>query len=101
MPTFHRVCRTEDVPDGEVRLLEADGTKIALCRRNEKFFALSNFCPHLTGNLGEGTLEGDELVCPEHFWRFKIHSGRCVSMPNKPAHTFPVQIEDGWVLVGL
>ncbi|HVJ82951.1 MAG TPA: Rieske 2Fe-2S domain-containing protein [Planctomycetia bacterium] len=101
MPIFHPVCKVEEVPDGAVRLLEADGTKIALCNRGGVYHALSNFCPHLTGNLGEGTLEDDELICPEHFWRFKIGSGRCVSMRGQSAHVFPVKIENGMVLVGL
>lgn len=101
MPTFVKVCRADELSDQEVKLVEADGTKIALCRRGENLFALSNFCPHLTGNLGEGKVEGDVLVCPEHGWRFKLASGRCVTMPGQSAHTFPVRIEEGWIEVGV
>jgi nitrite reductase/ring-hydroxylating ferredoxin subunit len=101
MPQFVSVCRADELADGDVRLVEADGTKIALCRREGRFFALSNFCPHLTGNLGEGSLDGDELVCPEHYWRFKVATGRCTNVRGQTAHTFPVRVEDGWVLVGV
>ncbi len=101
MPQFFRVCRVEDIPAGAVRLVEADGTKIALCHGPAGIYALSNFCPHLTGNLGEGTLEGDVLVCPEHGWRFKIATGRCLTVRGKPAHTFPIRIDNGWIAVGL
>lgn len=102
MPEFVRVCRVEDIPAGEVRMLQADErTKIALCNRDGQLYCLSNFCPHLTGNLGEGTLEEDVLVCPEHGWRFKLETGRCTTVRGKSAHTFPIEIEDGWVLVGL
>ena len=101
MPSFFRVCRASELADGMVKLVEANGTKIALCQQAGKVYALSNFCPHLTGNLSEGKLEGDELICPEHFWRFKVHSGRCVTMTGKSAHTFPVQIEDDWIAVGV
>lgn len=102
MPEFFRVCPIEDVPEGAVRMKEAGGTKIALVQRGGAFYAISNFCPHLTGNLGEGHLDVDGmLVCPEHGWRFRLSTGRCVSVANQSAHTFPVRIEDGWVLVGL
>lgn len=101
MPNFVRVCRSEDVPAGEVRMLEADGTKIALCHFEGRFHALSNYCPHRTGNLGEGRIEDGLLVCPEHFWRFKLTTGRCAGMPDQGAHVFPVKVEDGWVLVGV
>lgn len=101
MPEFVKVCSVDDVPAGQIRLVEADGTKIALCNRDGRFYAVSNFCPHLTGNLSEGKIEDDVLVCPEHGWRFKLATGRCVSMPGRSAHTFPVQIEEGWVLIGV
>ena len=102
MPKFIRECKASDVPDGGVRLVEAGGTKLALCRRGERLYALSNFCPHLSGNLGEGRLEGEELVCPEHFWRFQLGTGRCVNVPGHSAHAFPVRLDaDGWALVGI
>ena len=102
MPRFVKVCRADAVAEGAVMLVDADGTKVALCRRAGQLFALSNFCPHLTGNLGEGKLDGDELVCPEHFWRFKLGTGRCVNVPGQSAHAFPVRLDDdGWALVGV
>ena len=101
MPRFVRVCRVDDLPDGAVRLLVADGTKLAVCRVGAAIHALSNYCPHLTGDLGAGKLDGDELVCPEHAWRFKVGSGRCTNVPGRSAHVFPVRIEDGWALVGV
>ena len=101
MPNFVRVCPVEEVPPGEVRMKEADGTKLALCHHQGKYYALSNFCPHLTGNLGEGKIEEGLLVCPEHGWRFRLSSGRCVSVANQSAHTFPVRVEEGWIWVGV
>lgn len=101
MPDFHRVCRVEEIAPGEVKLVEADRTKIALCNHEGSLHALSNFCPHLTGDLGAGTIEGDLLVCPEHGWRFKMTTGRCVTVRGQTAHVFPVEIEDGWVKVGV
>ena len=101
MPVFVRVCRRDEVAVGEIKLVEADGTKIALCNKDGVLHALSNFCPHLTGNLSEGSLEGDVLICPEHGWRFKLTTGRCTTMPGQNAHSFPVKIEDEWVLVGV
>lgn len=101
MPDFVRVLRDEELSDDSVRMVDADRTKIALCRRRGVLYALSNFCPHLTGNLGEGTLEDDLLVCPEHGWRFKLSTGRCVTVRGQSAHTFPVRLVDGWIEVGV
>lgn len=101
MPEFVRVCHQDEVAEGEVKLVVADGTKVALCKSAGRFHALSNFCPHLTGNLSEGEIDGDVLVCPEHGWRFKLTTGRCTTMRGQSAHTFPVEIRDEWVFIGV
>ncbi|NRA58492.1 MAG: Rieske 2Fe-2S domain-containing protein, partial [Phycisphaerales bacterium] len=37
------------------------------------------------GTLGDGTLEGCEIICPRHGARFDIRTGDAVSMPaTKP-----------------
>jgi nitrite reductase/ring-hydroxylating ferredoxin subunit/multimeric flavodoxin WrbA len=46
------------------------GRRIALSFRNGEFGAVSGNCNHAGGPLGEGTLEGDLIVCPWHQWRF-------------------------------
>jgi len=35
-------------------------------------------CPHAGGDLSNGLVEGDELVCPVHGWRFSLVDGACV-----------------------
>lgn len=40
------------------------------------------FCPHLGAHLGHGgKVEGNDLRCPFHAWRFDGDSGRCVEIP--------------------
>ncbi|MGZ8764148.1 MAG: Rieske 2Fe-2S domain-containing protein [Acidimicrobiia bacterium] len=34
-------------------------------------------CPHAGGDLSKGCVEGDELVCPVHGWRFSLIDGSC------------------------
>jgi UDP-MurNAc hydroxylase len=34
-------------------------------------------CPHAGGDLSKGRIEGDELVCPVHGWRFSLLDGAC------------------------
>jgi UDP-MurNAc hydroxylase len=34
-------------------------------------------CPHAGGDLSKGHVEGDELVCPVHGWRFSLRDGVC------------------------
>ena len=52
------------LPVQEVRV----GTRrIALTHRDGTFGAISGTCNHVGGPLGEGTLDGDFVVCPWHY----------------------------------
>ncbi len=49
--------------------------KIALVHKDGVFSALSGVCNHVGGPLGQGTLDGDWVVCPWHHWKFHCRSG--------------------------
>lgn len=42
--------------------------------------ALDAFCPHMGAHLAEGKVEGDQLRCLFHCWKFD-RSGHCTDMP--------------------
>lgn len=75
-------------------------TQIALTCKDGTFAALSGVCNHAGGPLGEGTLDGDYVVCPWHYWKFHWRTG--LGEPGfeedrVPAHE--VRVENGRVLV--
>jgi nitrite reductase/ring-hydroxylating ferredoxin subunit len=65
-----------DVPPGQVRLVMAGDRWYALANIDGTVHALDNNCPHMGGPLGRGVLEGIELTCPWHGWRWDVTSGR-------------------------
>ena len=47
-------------------------------------FTLERFCPHRKADLSVfGQLDGDEIVCTLHGWRFKTDDGRCVTADDR------------------
>jgi nitrite reductase/ring-hydroxylating ferredoxin subunit len=73
---YVRVARVDDVPPGAVRCVQAGERTYALTNLRGRLYALDNNCPHNGGPLGKGELQGDELVCPWHGWRWDVTSGR-------------------------
>jgi nitrite reductase/ring-hydroxylating ferredoxin subunit len=55
--------------------IQVHGTRMALSFANEVFGAIHGTCNHAGGPLGQGTLEGDYVVCPWHQWRFHRTEG--------------------------
>ena len=64
--------------------------------------AVSVPAAHDDGPLGEGRLHGYAIQCPRHGAQFDIRTGEVLSMPAVvPIATFPVQEQDGKVLVSV
>ena len=73
---------------------------ILIAHAEEQYFALLNDCPHLGCLLHRGKLEGYELTCPCHDWKFDIRTGEFITTRNYHPH-YPVKVEQGKIFVNL
>jgi len=102
-----RLCSVADLPPvGQTRLCEVagkDGTvvKIALARTATGLYALDDHCPHRSGPMSEGLLEGDRIACPWHQWVFNLATGACVNIPGQKIMTYKVVEKEGVVEIDL
>jgi 3-phenylpropionate/trans-cinnamate dioxygenase ferredoxin subunit len=67
-----------------------------------QLYAIADVCSHDDGPLGDGDLEGMEVVCPRHGARFDVRDGKVTSLPaaiDIPA--YPVRVVDGQIEIGL
>lgn len=101
MPEFHPACKVEDVVEGRGVAVVVDGLTVAILRDGPTFHALLNRCPHQNGSIGDGWIEDGEAICPDHFWRFKLSTGRCTNVRGNTLHKFACEVRDGvvWVAV--
>ena len=102
MTDFQPVCRVSDIADPGQQIFEIEGRFVAVFHVEGNFYALDDCCTHDGGPLGEGELEGFEVICPRHGARFDIRNGEALTMPavsNTSSHQ--VKIEGGAVLVKL
>jgi nitrite reductase/ring-hydroxylating ferredoxin subunit/multimeric flavodoxin WrbA len=58
-----------------VQEVTIERTKLALTWKDGQFGAISAVCNHIGGPLGQGTLQGDYVVCPWHGWKFHCKTG--------------------------
>ena len=98
------VCKINELPAGEMRLVEADdGRKIGVfhCAEGE-LFAIEDRCSHDDGPLAEGEFDQASCTveCPRHGSIFDLRTGKPKSLPAYiPVDTFEVRREDGEVKV--
>jgi nitrite reductase/ring-hydroxylating ferredoxin subunit/multimeric flavodoxin WrbA len=74
--TWHDLGSVEELAQTALRTLSLGRSKIALSYANGEFGAIHNACNHVGGPLGEGTLDGEYVVCPWHNWKFHRCSGK-------------------------
>ena len=93
MADFVKVAKTDDVPDGQVKIYQVDGRQIALCNVGGEFYAIDDVCTHDEGPLGEGELDGHEIECPRHGARFDVKTGRALTLPAvMPVKAYAVRV---------
>jgi 3-phenylpropionate/trans-cinnamate dioxygenase ferredoxin subunit len=96
------VAAVDDIPNGGARIVEVDGTAIAVFKvDDEQFYAVQDVCTHDGGPLVEGEVVNTyEIECPRHGARFDMRSGQALCMPAfEPIETYPVVLSDGHVFV--
>ncbi len=101
MPTFVAVAKLRDLAPGTCVSVEAGGRWIALFNVDGRIYATDDTCPHAGGPLGEGTLQGDVVVCPWHGWRFNVLTGQRPDNPNFAVACFEARIVGEDIHVGL
>ena len=95
------VCRLEELPEGEMRLVEVDGRKIGVFRcGNGDLYAIEDRCSHDDGPLAEGEFDADACTveCPRHGSLFDLRTGRPKTLPAfQPVEIFDARAEGGEV----
>lgn len=72
---WFQVAWSSELNIGDVKPLMYFGRHLAMWRDNDGVAHVNDaFCPHLGAHFGHGgSVDGNELVCPFHGWRFDEH----------------------------
>ena len=99
---FIQIAPAGEVGIGERLYIEIDHTAIVLFNLAGDFFAIADLCSHDNGPLGEGELNGYDILCPRHGASFDIRTGKVQSLPAVvDIPSYPVRIIDGQIEIGI
>jgi 3-phenylpropionate/trans-cinnamate dioxygenase ferredoxin subunit len=97
------LCRRDELESGQARRFDVAGTRIALVRIEDDFYAIGDRCSHEDYSLAEGEVwaEDREIECPQHGSMFDLVTGEPCSFPaTTPVPVFEIEVEgDDVVLV--
>jgi len=99
---FHTVAKVGMIPEGEGRAFPVNRRMIAVFLRDGKYFAINDCCPHMGASLASGYVDGMDVVCPWHAWKFCIADGIWMDNPKSKVRTecFSVRVVNDEIQVG-
>ncbi|MBI5352528.1 MAG: non-heme iron oxygenase ferredoxin subunit [Chloroflexi bacterium] len=99
---YVEIAPVSELPTGERLFVELGDKPIVVFNIAGQFFAIGDVCTHDDGPLGDGTIEGFNIVCPRHGAEFDVRTGQVMQMPavvDIPA--YPVKVMDGKIYIGI
>ncbi len=111
----HIVCRVDEIPEREAKLVHVEGRDIAIFNLGDRFAAIANRCPHEGADLcrgkvaafvsadgpGQYMMEEERVMvrCPWHGWEFDLKNGQSYCDPRRMrVKSFEVNVTDGSAL---
>jgi 3-phenylpropionate/trans-cinnamate dioxygenase ferredoxin subunit len=99
---YIEIAPVDNLPSGERLFVDIGDTPVVIFNIAGQFFAIGDLCTHDDGPLGDGDIEGFNVVCPRHGAEFDMRTGKAVSMPavvDIPA--YPVRVVDSMIEIGV
>jgi nitrite reductase/ring-hydroxylating ferredoxin subunit len=109
----YKVCNSKDLPNNSMKMIYIQGSKILVCRSNNRLFALDNSCPHRGASLSKSEIKETKIICYMHDFEYDLTSGKLLHIPSKwndqnPNWTksgnlllFPISEKDGEIYIRL
>ena len=107
--SYVEAASASDIPPDTMRAVDVGGLKLLVANVDGAFHAMRRSCPHMSADLSKGTLAGRIVTCRMHGAQFDVTTGQPVAKPElqhlkmltRTPATFPVEVRDGKVMVGV
>jgi nitrite reductase/ring-hydroxylating ferredoxin subunit len=82
------LVHAKDIAEGSAKLVRRKGEEMAVFKVDGQLYGIQNICPHQGGQLCKGWIEGGEVVCPLHGYKFNLQTGACSTDPKLKVRVF-------------
>ena len=86
------LCELGELTEDRGKYVEIDGFQLAVFLSRGNVYVMDNTCPHAGGPLAEGHVEDSCVICPWHYWNFRLENGELVNAPGVKIHAYPVRL---------
>jgi 3-phenylpropionate/trans-cinnamate dioxygenase ferredoxin component len=95
------VAIAEDLPENSRLFIDWNNEPVVILNLAGSVYAVGDVCSHDNGPLGDGEVEGFDLVCPRHGAHFDIRNGKATRGPAfRDIPSYAIKIDDGKIYIG-
>ncbi|HSK97021.1 MAG TPA: cytochrome P450 [Euzebyales bacterium] len=98
-PREATVAHVVGLAEHSLTAAKVNDVDVVLVRNGDSVAAFEGRCPHRGTLLAEGTIDGDQIVCAGHGWRFDARTGVNADPSRACLRPLTTRIVDGHVLV--
>ena len=98
---WYKVLDNDDLKYPFIKKAKAGGTSVCLVGVDNEVHALATKCPHAGADISQGWCKDGKLVCPYHRYSYDIFTGRGSPGQGDYIKTYPVEMRDDGVYVGV
>ena len=110
------VGETSQLADGTMQHAPTEKGEVLVARVGDSYYVADNRCPHMSGRLSQGKLEGTVVTCPIHGSQFDLRDGKVVRWLKgtglmarlgkalkspKTLTVYQAQVKDGQIMIEL
>ncbi len=92
MSNYIEVLKVHALEESKGTTVFVNDRDIALYKYEGRFYALDNTCVHRGGQLGDGWMDGPNVICPLHQWDYDVKTGISRYNPKEFINTYPVRV---------
>ena len=97
MATWVEVLRADQLEESKGTTVFVNERDIALYRYQGDYYALDNRCVHRDGQLGDGHMDGANVICPLHQWDYDVRTGVSRYSADEKVAIYPTRLTGGKV----
>lgn len=86
------LCDIDELEEGRGKYVEIGGFQLAVFLNQGRAYVIDNTCPHAGGNLSGGEIEDGCVLCPWHYWAFRLDNGQLRDMPGVVITTYSTRL---------
>ena len=103
--TWHKIAESAaelSASENRISVADINGKKICVTEYNQQWYGFAYKCPHASGIMAEGYIDAvGNVVCPVHRFKFSLANGRNTSGEGYYLKTYPVELREDGVYVGI